>query len=956
MNNNDFHLGQRWVSNTEAALGIGFIEKLEGRHLTIIFPAVDETRVYAIDNAPLNRVKYPIGDVINTEEGDTITVTGYSEHNHCIVYQGIDESGKEIRLHELELDSFAQFSQPQDRLFAGQVDKNKHFELRIETLEHLHRQHQSDVYGLLGPRIQPLPHQLYIAHQVALRHAPRVLLADEVGLGKTIEAGLILHQQLLTERVNRALIVVPETLIHQWLVEMMRRFNLNFSVLDEERCFAIEDEGDAENKINPFESAQLVLCSLSFLTENPARHQQAVEAGWDVMIVDEAHHLSWSETHISNEYVCIESLAKQIPGLLLLTATPEQLGIEGHFARLRLLDPDRFFDLHSYIEEEANYKPVNELVQWLLNEDSNLGDNEKLSQLESYLGTEAVKEFEAELGSAQSTETIIQNLLDRHGTGRVLYRNTRDSVGGFPQRELHTYEQTLPKIYQQGAQEGADLHTQLHPEINAEPSEWISNDPRIDWLVDWLEKHPNEKVLLICAFAETTLALEEYLRLRTSVSASAFHEGLSIIERDRAAAYFADDEFGAQILLCSEIGSEGRNFQFAHHLILFDLPLNPDLLEQRIGRLDRIGQTQTIKIHVPYFKNTAQEKLLNWVDQGLNAFKHVCSVGHSIFEVFENEIKRELLNDDNEKFVDLITRTQVLTQETLEKMQQGRDRLLELNSCHKEHAQEVVNDVIAMSNVRELSDYMDDVFDEYGVDQQIHGSDSFILKPTDHMMNANFPNLPEDGMTATFQRQTALSREDLHFINWEHPMVTGAMDMILTSEFGNATFCAMELKSDEIAPGTLILEAIYTVNCPAPKYLQVPRYLSESSVRLVIDNNGKDLSQNLSHDFINQHADRIKKQILQQLTQQARPQIQAMVEQAETMVKPQQSKIIQQARSVMMAEAKEDIERLRNLAEVNPNIRKEEITQLEENATALASYLEHARLKLDAIRVALVTG
>jgi len=946
--NNQFYAGQRWVSNTEAALGIGFIEKVEGRHLTIVFTAVDETRVYAIDNAPLNRVKYPVGDSISTEEGESITVTGYEEHNHCIVYIGTDADGKQVQMHELELDSYAQFSQPQDRIFAGQVDKNKHFELRVKTLEHLHQQHQSDSFGLLGPRIQPLPHQLYIAHQVALRHAPRVLLADEVGLGKTIEAGLILHQQILTERVNRALIIVPETLVHQWLVEMLRRFNLHFSVLDEDRCFAIEDEGDAENPVNPFETSQLVLCSLSFLTDNPVRHQQAVDAGWDVMIVDEAHHLSWSETHISNEYVCIESLARKIPGLLLLTATPEQLGIEGHFARLRLLDPDRFFDLQSYIKEEANYKPVNDLVQWLLDEDSDLGDATKLSALENYLGKDAVKNFEAN----HDAETAIQSLLDRHGTGRVLYRNTRDSVGGFPQRELHTYAQALPECYQADT----DLNTQLHPEIQADPLEWIAEDPRIEWLIDWLDKHPNDKALLICAYAETALALEEFIRLRTSINASAFHEGLSIIERDRAAAYFADDEFGAQILLCSEIGSEGRNFQFAHHLILFDLPLNPDLLEQRIGRLDRIGQTETIKIHVPYFSNTAQEKLLNWYDQGLNAFQHVCSVGHSIFEVFENEIKRELLNNDEDTFSDVITRTKALTQETLEQMQQGRDRLLELNSCHKEHAQEVVDDVIAIANVQALSQYMDDVFDQYGVDQQIHSSDSFILKPTDHMMNANFPNLPEDGMTATFQRQTALSREDLHFITWEHPMVMGAMDMILTSEFGNATFCAVEFKSDDVPAGTLLLEAIYTVNCPAPKYLQLPRYLPESQVRIVVDSNQRILTKSLSHDLLNRRVERIKKQVLQQLTQQARPQIQVLVEMAESQVKPKQKEIVEHAQALMMAESKEDIERLKTLAEVNPNIRKEEIIQLENNAAALASYLEHARLKLDAIRVILVTG
>jgi ATP-dependent helicase HepA len=742
---------------------------------------------------------------------------------------------------------------------------------------------------------------------------------------------------------------------------MLRRFNLHFTVLDEERCFAIEEEGDADERINPFESAQLVLCSLSFLTENPIRHQQAVDAGWDIMIVDEAHHLSWSETHISNEYVCIESLARKVAGLLLLTATPEQLGVEGHFARLRLLDPDRFFDLHSYMEEEANYKPVNELVQWLLNADSDLYDEKQLVKLEKYLGKEAVTAFEIEEDKTSVVEPVIQSLLDRHGTGRVLYRNTRDSVGGFPQRELHDYKLELPELYQainESSLGSENLDLQLHPELAVEPSDWIEEDPRVDWLVDWLEKHPKEKVLLICAYAETALALEEYLRLRTSVNTSVFHEGLSIVERDRSAAYFADNDMGAQILLCSEIGSEGRNFQFAHHLILFDLPLNPDLLEQRIGRLDRIGQTETIKLHVPYFAGTAQEKLLNWYHQGLNAFQHVCSVGHSVFEVFENEIERELLSRDTDKFDDLIIRTKALVDETLSQMQQGRDRLLELNSCHKEHAQEVIDELEGLARENDLSEYMDEVFDQYGVDQQIHGSTSFIVKPTDHMMNGNFPSLPEDGLTATYHRETALSREDMHFITWEHPMVTGAMDMILTSEFGNASFCALELESDVIAAGTLLLEAIFTVSCPAPKYLQLPRYLSESTVRIVVDNTGnggRNLSKVLSHASMNSHAEHVNKRTTQELIQHARPQIQALVEQAEKISKPQQEIIVNKAKTLMMAEARDDIERLSALAEVNPNIRKEEVETLEANANALASYLEQARLKLDSIRVALVT-
>lgn len=106
----------------------------------------------------------------------------------------------------------------------------------------------------------------------------------------------------------------------------------------------------------------------------------------------------------------------------------------------------------------------------------------------------------------------------------------------------------------------------------------------------YLTSHRSQKVLVICAKAATALQLEQVLREREGIRAAVFHEGMSIIERDRAAARFAEEDTGAQVLLCSEIGSEGRNFQFASHMVMFDLPFNPDLLEQRIGRLDRIGQ------------------------------------------------------------------------------------------------------------------------------------------------------------------------------------------------------------------------------------------------------------------------------------------------------------------------------------------------------------------------------
>jgi len=303
-----FVIGQRWISNSEAELGLGIIKDSSGRRVVLSFPAANEERTYAADNAQLSRVIYPVNDTVITEEGVAFTISAQHDLNGCIIYHGNDENGQEVSLHELDLSSHAKFSQPQDRLFAGQIDKNRQFELRTEALAHQHRLERSSVFGLMGPRVQLLPHQLYIAHQVGQRFAPRVLLADEVGLGKTIEAGLISHQQLLTGRAQRILVVVPDSLVHQWLVELLRRFNLHFTIMDCGRFDAITEADEG----NPFESAQLVLCQLSMLTdqENPDIYHQACAADWDLMIVDEAHHIQWSEQEVSIEYQCIEGLAR----------------------------------------------------------------------------------------------------------------------------------------------------------------------------------------------------------------------------------------------------------------------------------------------------------------------------------------------------------------------------------------------------------------------------------------------------------------------------------------------------------------------------------------------------------------------------------------------------------------------------------------------------------------------
>ncbi|GHZ38590.1 RNA polymerase associated protein RapA [Vibrio cholerae] len=611
-----FALGQRWISDTESDLGLGTVVALDARTVTLMFAASEENRVYARSDAPVTRVIFNVGDVVDSQQGWSLQVEQVVEDQGVYTYLGtrVDTEESGVALREIFLSNQIRFNKPQDKLFAGQIDRMDNFVLRYRALTNQYQQHKSPMRGLCGMRAGLIPHQLYIAHEVGRRHAPRVLLADEVGLGKTIEAGMIIHQQVLTGRAERILIVVPETLQHQWLVEMMRRFNLHFSIFDEERCVEAFSEAD-----NPFETQQYVLCSLDFLRKSRQRFEQALEAEWDLLVVDEAHHLEWHPEKPSREYQVIEALAEQTPGVLLLTATPEQLGRESHFARLRLLDADRFYDYEAFVKEEEQYAPVADAVTALFSGEK-LSDEakNKITELLSEQDVEplfkALESHASEDEIALARQELIDNLMDRHGTGRVLFRNTRAAIKGFPVRNVHLLPLEIPSQYTTSMRVAGMLGGKLTPEARAmkmlypeeifqefegEESSWWQFDSRVNWLLEKVKAKRSEKILVIASRASTALQLEQALREREGIRATVFHEGMSIIERDKAAAYFAQEEGGAQVLICSEIGSEGRNFQFANQLVMFDLPFNPDLLEQRIGRLDRIGQKRDIDVYVP---------------------------------------------------------------------------------------------------------------------------------------------------------------------------------------------------------------------------------------------------------------------------------------------------------------------------------------------------------------------
>lgn len=910
--------GQRWISNAEPELGLGLILEANNNQLTVLYLACGEQRIYARNNAPLTRAKFVAGDIIKSDDDIKLTVEKALNINGLITYACYDNTGKKYLLEEIKLNHHSQFNKPQDRLFSGQIDPTKWYKLRYQTWKLRQQLQQSTVRGLIGGRTSLIPHQLYIAQEATSRQQTRIMLADEVGLGKTIEAGLILHRLRLNDLAEKILILVPTSLVHQWLVEMVRKFNLRFSIFNAERC---QEYGQD----NPFMAKQLILCGQDFLNDNPQRQQQALQVAWDVVVIDEAHHLQWQEHNPSTEYQFVDTLSKITPNLILLTATPEQLGQKSHFARLRLLDPNRFYNFKHFLQEQKNFAPIATAANLLLQEQKL---PIKLQQtLKKLLKTDSLDALLQNATNKQSRTKLINILLDHHGTGRLLFRNSRKTVKGLPERHCHAYPLTA----------------------KSNASENMQHNPYYFWLVGKLTELNANKALLICQQATMAMALAKALKQHAGIVAAVFHESMSIIERDRSAAYFSDPNSQAQLLICSEIGSEGRNFQFIHHLILFDLPANPDLLQQRIGRLDRIGQAHIIEIHVPYIQGTKQHLLYHWHQDALNSFSEYRSGNHQVYCQQQAELEALQNQFDASTLASFIKKSALLSQQFVTKMHAGRDRLLELNSCHQATALNLVTQIQQDTQQDDLWAYMEQVFDCYGVKTELHSPDCFIIKPGNHMRIDHFPELPEDGVTVTVKRATALVREDMQFLSWEHPISTAATELVLASGTGNTALSV--IKHLQLDANQFLLECLFIVACSAPPILQVGRFLPPTPIRILLDQNHNDVSTRFAYQDLIEIDKTIDPECFSGFINNQRQNIENLLRSSRKQAEQTMKTLIKHSNQIMLATLNNEIKRLIILQKSNHNIKQEEIDHLTEATHTTHQCIAAAELKLDAIRL-----
>jgi len=544
------------------------VSALDGRTLVIEFPRAKNTLRFASTADALVPVDLGVGRpvrVSTTKEETTIVMVG--PDGSFQLANGRIAIASELWPLELEGALLT-------RLSVGDVDDLDDFITRMNLLHLLGMREAGGMGTFLGGRVRPFPHQLYVAERATATNPVRWLLADEVGLGKTIEASLILNRLVHTGQVSRCLIVAPDTLTVQWLGELWRKYHKVFTLLDSARLADVaKDFGDG---FNPFEVHRRSVISIEMLIERPELTEQAVRAGIELLVVDEAQHLQRPPGHPGNPaWRAIAPIAALGRHVLLLSATPLEDDAHGFFRLLQLLRPEDFPEDMSIEARLAQDTPLPACTSATRRLD--------IGGLPPRVGIPIDLPETATPNAKARVE--VERTVRSHATANVVAeREKADRVR---------------RMLASGAALAAVLPNDA--ELRTKALALDANDSRIQWLVkhapSW--RAAKEKTLVFVAHRETLEVVRTLLGERAHVATAVFHEGLTAARRDTEVAHFREID-GPSLLVSTECGGEGRNFEFCKRLILFDLPWKPSFVEQRIGRLDRIGRR--IPVEVVYFR------------------------------------------------------------------------------------------------------------------------------------------------------------------------------------------------------------------------------------------------------------------------------------------------------------------------------------------------------------------
>jgi SNF2 family DNA or RNA helicase len=885
----------RWTAAPGTGVGVVTVTAPNGRKIHVHLDT-GEDQLFAWPNDALERVLFDAGDDVHLVADDEVgVVSAVSQLNGRTVYSVNLPGGMKKTVLEDGLRR-AILTDPLELMRRGQLHSARSVNLRLAATRLLFAHQYDELSSLSNSRVEIKAHQVGVLHRVATSYPHRFLLADEVGLGKTVEAGLILKELKARGMAKRVLVLAPSGIVGQWQFELKTKFNEIFAQLNGQSVAYLEANNPGENvwALNPN-----VIASSSFASWTDRRVKEIALAEWDMVIVDEAHHARRTQGNLAGTrlFRLVQMLADpeyaSSRAMLFLTATPMQLDPFELYSLIELLDPTLFpshddFELHR-LELAGLNKTIDGVRRWPALRGT--AKKEVESEIAEWLGEDADHVVKSLKGAA-GREQLVDDLLRKHRLSEVLIRNRKAVVGGFMPRVAAVWEVDLSdaeweayhavtqyardgferaRIEQNNALgflmvsfqkmtcsssealrksllrriekldqrvEGATkltaeqeeelderqtaeapddlLATRFFEETDEEIAELrqlvqlleaVPLDSKTKELLSRLEEiaateeHP--KVLIFTQFRDTQAYLAEHIGEPWTVHL--FHGQLKPSEKDQAVARFREGD-GPQILVSTEAGGEGRNFQFCHMLVNYDLPWNPMKVEQRIGRIDRIGQKHSVTIFNMSTTGTIEERVLEVLTRRIGLFEETVGGLDPILGDVERDLRR-ILSLAGERRAEALEEFEARLESRVAEARTVEHRLADLIMDTKSFRQDEVQHLLerkgTLSN-EELKSFALGVLHELGVGVERHPSldEVFSLRLRGRFAD-EFPMTVKDGdnRVVTFDPATALDHEEVEFLAFGNQLIDDVVAYVRRREYpGRASH--RRIRSNDLAQRT----------------------------------------------------------------------------------------------------------------------------------------------------------
>ena len=845
----------------------GYVSRIDGQRASVVFEDGSE-QTFNLDAGVLEASPFEVGDLVM--RGDRVVgvvidkITDQTYQTVRVAFaDGTSSNAVEMTLRPAVLDD------PIQRLHAKQVGTAEQFNLRSVAADLWTRHLHDSLVSLAHARVDLKPHQVSVVHRVISSYPHRFLLSDEVGLGKTIEAAMIVKELRARGLARRVLVLVPSGLVRQWQFELKTKFNETFAIFDKSTLQYLKSKGVR----NPWTDHDSIIASQEWASWTQERRDEIAAVDWDLVIVDEAHHARRQRTGnrvtMTNTYRLVSELTSRPEfarrGVLFLTATPLQLQRHELFSLVEMLNPVLFASEGDFIRHVQELSGLNKLLEEIRSEG-----------LPAEITERAIAWLGEQSDDLQNLETdeLMGRLRARHRLSEVLIRNRRAVIGGFLPRRAFRWEveitenesavqsemdsiiaegyreaertqstsvgflmviwqklaasssrallkslerrrQRLSKGEISGTLSVEDAEEDLSTDREASevtddlPSASLYEISRIDRVIELLKRisldskarifveqlhelfrdDTNCKVIVFTEFRETQDFLIELCEAE-GWSAHRFHGQLNARRKDDAIDSFRDGS-GPQVLVSTEAGGEGRNFQFAHILVNYDLPWNPMRIEQRIGRVDRIGQDHPVTIFNFHVQGTIEGRILDVLEQRIHLFEESIGGLDPILGEAESDIRAALraTREDRDKELERVAeRLEDRVRQAREAESQLKDFILDAKSYSAEIVQTALQEKQSVTQMdfeslivallRSVNTWVET--DSNGVERRIQFHPPFTEERKDLIEG-------EESRRVCFDPRIFVDSEHVEYLGFGHPIIDALVKRVVEERHDGAS-------------------------------------------------------------------------------------------------------------------------------------------------------------------------